>query len=252
MHPDEDPAEQKAQEKKQNQLSCHGRGRKEPGHVFLSSPEPAFMRKPGHEQKHLHGGTGICPGPCPSPWCCSSRRFMPPPLSQKDMEKISSYTGEKHFFEIQEGIPALRVKPDNNCIFLDNRTNTCTIYPARPVDCRIFPFDFFPCSKDRAVWLLWECRYFSRPCQKNIEAALVFFETHYKDFILETWDYGNRDYRLEEEGVFLKPMGNPGCATNNISEVNNPVQDCFINRPTTAGKKSPYRFLRRMRIASFG
>jgi Fe-S-cluster containining protein len=39
----------------------------------------------------------------------------------------------------------------HGCIFLDDATNTCTVHPARPTQCRIFPF--WPMAlESRDVW----------------------------------------------------------------------------------------------------
>lgn len=35
---------------------------------------------------------------------------------------------------------SLREWPDGDCVFFDNPTRACTVYPVRPVQCRTWPF----------------------------------------------------------------------------------------------------------------
>lgn len=39
-----------------------------------------------------------------------------------------------------DGIRSLREKPNYDCVLLDSGAHKCTIYAARPIQCRTFPF----------------------------------------------------------------------------------------------------------------
>ncbi len=64
--------------------------------------------------------------------------------SQQQIERIARFlelgqrTFNKRFLTKDEnGKPVLRLKPNGDCIFWDDG---CTVYPARPRQCRTFPF----------------------------------------------------------------------------------------------------------------
>lgn len=85
-------------------------------------------------------------------FCC---KLGGPPLTHKDIEQIES-TGydTSEFIEPSkrqyENFPltssTIRSKKDGSCIFLrmDEKRNVyeCSIYDARPVPCKLYPFDF--------------------------------------------------------------------------------------------------------------
>jgi len=44
---------------------------------------------------------------------------------------------------------SLREKPNFDCVFWDSKTEACSVYNARPLQCRTFPFwDYVLCSKE--------------------------------------------------------------------------------------------------------
>ena len=52
--------------------------------------------------------------------------------------ELGPRTFKKRFLtQDEDGDPVLRLKPNGDCIFWDDG---CTVYPARPRQCRTFPF----------------------------------------------------------------------------------------------------------------
>jgi Fe-S-cluster containining protein len=75
--------------------------------------------------------------------CSNCCRVMTPTYTKQDQRRISSHLGmtveafqEKWLYKDRKGEWMNRSTP---CQFLDKRTNMCSIYPIRPVDCAGFP-----------------------------------------------------------------------------------------------------------------
>ncbi len=76
--------------------------------------------------------------------CANCCKVMTPTFTKEDIKRISAYLNmsEKDFFD-----KWLMIDEDNNdivnkkqpCQFLDLKTNKCTIYEVRPLDCSEFP-----------------------------------------------------------------------------------------------------------------
>jgi len=62
------------------------------------------------------------------------------PLSRKDIERIMSLGYKVHEFVRVEadGIPRLK-NINGHCVFLDEDTGRCRIYPWRPLGCKLYP-----------------------------------------------------------------------------------------------------------------
>ena len=92
--------------------------------------------------------------------CCSLNRpggvLETPFVTRRDMDRIAAFTGigpERFMLRGSGGEPwisssssgrfgQLKTKDKGyGCIFFDERTCRCSIYEARPVDCRLFPLD---------------------------------------------------------------------------------------------------------------
>jgi len=69
--------------------------------------------------------------------CCYGTEM---PLSRKDIERITSLGYEVHEFVRVEadGIPRLK-NINGHCVFLDEDTGRCKIYPWRPLGCKLYP-----------------------------------------------------------------------------------------------------------------
>lgn len=70
--------------------------------------------------------------------CCNNKRIVP---DQSEIERMAGRLGvspgelRDRFLNPSDG--TLRLKPDGDCVFLDDRG--CGIHPARPLVCRLFP-----------------------------------------------------------------------------------------------------------------
>jgi len=68
--------------------------------------------------------------------CCYNTEM---PLAKIDIETIRSLSiPERRFVVWKGGLPRLR-NIGGSCVFLDKDTNMCTIYPYRPIGCRLYP-----------------------------------------------------------------------------------------------------------------
>jgi len=135
----------------------------------------------------------ICFHQCPDRWCCGCDAFSPPPLCSEDLRAIGKMAGDG-FFDVHDVVPTLKVKPSGYCTFFDEEKKSCAVYPERPLDCRMFPFDFVTFGPERGVWVMWDCPFARSLDPEMIEAALAYFETHHAAMLFETWHYGNADY----------------------------------------------------------
>lgn len=72
--------------------------------------------------------------------CCSSfDKINAPVLNKDELLKIKRIVKKNDFYEIlSDNLFRLKLS-DNDCIFFKN--GKCSIYGARPLDCKLFPFD---------------------------------------------------------------------------------------------------------------
>jgi hypothetical protein len=59
-------------------------------------------------------------------------------LSEHMQMSVEAFT--KQFVRQVEGHASLVEYPDGDCIFLDPKTRGCSVYEARPIQCRTWPF----------------------------------------------------------------------------------------------------------------
>ncbi len=139
--------------------------------------------------------SSICQRECPSRWCCSVRYFSPPPVSPGEIRQIAQ-TGAAGFYQRTGTGAHLNAGPDGYCIFFDSRSKICNIYPVRPLDCRLFPFDFFAAGPRLGNWVIWDCPYSRQYSEAMIAGMLQRFESDelFVRHIIDTWDYGTEDY----------------------------------------------------------
>jgi hypothetical protein len=135
-----------------------------------------------------------------------------------DIKAISELTRlhETEFVEArinpETGNSVLFVSPPegSGCRFHDTASGNCTIYSARPIDCRLYPLDIL--FKDGSYyWILWQ---YCEITQNDLEALLVYGEAmlpliteHVHDYAtvpLETMD--NNPYQIIRQIQFPKSL----------------------------------------------
>ncbi len=139
----------------------------------------------------------ICETRCPERWCCATQAFQPPPVSASEIRRIAARTGRRDFHQDAGGRRALRVRENGYCVFFDDGTGACAVYPARPLDCRLFPFVCFGPGGRPGVWILWDCPYSRCLGPEDIETALTRFETLYAADISTLMTYDPDGYDLD-------------------------------------------------------
>jgi Fe-S-cluster containining protein len=67
-------------------------------------------------------------------------------LSKDELAALTKHLGitrrefrRRYAFRDEDGWTQLKTA-ENRCVFLDPKTNACTVYPVRPTQCRTFPF----------------------------------------------------------------------------------------------------------------
>jgi len=109
-----------------------------------------------------------------------------------------------------DGASALRVHEDGYCIFISDDRRSCTIYPHRPFDCRIFPVDWYLDARGQPWWVLWECPLSALLTPASIEQLLCELEEKEQAYLHEMLLYGNDSVSTQlknEEGMhFIRPI----------------------------------------------
>jgi len=97
---------------------------------------------------------------CPSANNCCVRfrhrlgEVESPPLLRGEQEVISAHTGlNVDVFADTSAVSVLVVKRADNCCYF-YKNGRCTIYSARPFDCKIFPFDIIK-YRDQFCWIVY-------------------------------------------------------------------------------------------------
>jgi len=103
-----------------------------------------------------------------------------------------------------EGLPAIRMREDGSCIFLDQQTTLCTIYAARPYDCNAFPFDFISRPNGDWHWIMWSCGLAAMLTEEQIEQHLVALERRFGGVLRKIREYG--DLESEKNAVYQKVL----------------------------------------------
>lgn len=86
--------------------------------------------------------------------CCKADISFSPVVTKSEIDKIEAFlsanqdvrklAGDKDFsyFDSESKTFKLSKFSDNRCVFWNPDTSKCRIYPARPLDCKIFPFEY--------------------------------------------------------------------------------------------------------------
>lgn len=133
---------------------------------------------------------GICQTHCPTRWCCSVKSFVPVPVYPEQIGIISRMSGQTDFYDKTGDDCTLKIRDNQYCIFFDDEQKICKIYDVRPLDCLIYPFDFYA-EGSQAWWLIWDCPYSELMMPDDIERILTHFETHYTQEFFRIWNYAN-------------------------------------------------------------
>ncbi|HAO19361.1 MAG: hypothetical protein BWK80_19135 [Desulfobacteraceae bacterium IS3] len=134
--------------------------------------------------------SGICQAHCPTRWCCSVQCFVPVPVYPEQIQTIEQFSGKKDFYEKTGSDYTLKTRENQYCIFFDDQKKECGIYPVRPFDCLIYPFDFYA-KGNEGWWLVWDCPYSQYLSLDHIDQILTHFETRYAQEFFRIWDYAN-------------------------------------------------------------
>jgi Fe-S-cluster containining protein len=144
--------------------------------------------------------------------CCyfSTGTNLEATLSLNEIAKIERATGRSDFYEernsyyVDELYYRLKSTSDNYCVFYDPQQEICTIYDVRPIDCRLYPFDFDTFDPDKEdMWILNNCLLSQQFDEMTIEKMISDFECNYAKEIAETLNCGESSFvELENSGDF--------------------------------------------------
>lgn len=124
---------------------------------------------------------------CTDRWCCTVQKAFPAPaLTEAEFERLAEYTGRDDFAEMRPGGLHLKSKESGYCLFFDNERMRCGVYPARPFDCRMYPFDFIA-TPGGHWWIVYDCEYSQTLGEAEIWQALDDLENNYLDEIHQLW-----------------------------------------------------------------
>lgn len=163
----------------------------------------AFQEQPDHIVVQYTATASESPPPCSScaSECCTTATwdYAPTPLSKQEAERLAERVDITDKLIEYDGYPALKVRDNGYCVFVDEQHMNCTIYSLRPFDCRIFPIDWYLDSRGNAWWVLWDCPLAERMSEQQIEAQLVELEANEADYLREMRHYGNQQVNSQLE-----------------------------------------------------
>lgn len=121
--------------------------------------------------------------------CCTGKTVDLPVLTPIDVSNICKRTGlSPGDFTVSGGEKLLNMRPvDGRCFFY--RKEKCTIYEARPFDCKLFPFDIRKNEKGKLilVWYSTACPnpIDIEPYKEKINALLPSLNPYLEEFALQ-------------------------------------------------------------------
>ena len=128
---------------------------------------------------------------CQDHWCCTAQQAFPAPaLNEAEYRQLAEYTGRDDFAERRQGGLHLKSRESGYCVFFDTEQHRCGVYPVRPFDCRMYPFDFIN-TPAGYWWIVYDCGYSQTLSEAEIWQALDDLESNYQDAIHDLW------YRLD-------------------------------------------------------
>jgi len=68
--------------------------------------------------------------------CCYSTEMILLPQDIADIEKLGY---PREYFAVKRGSQYVLKNVNGHCVFLNPENNACTIYPYRPLGCRLYP-----------------------------------------------------------------------------------------------------------------
>lgn len=84
--------------------------------------------------------------------CCKADISFSPVLSDAEISNIEAFQTKNNsplrnkddfcFFDAESKTYRLKKLADNSCVFWNSQTRGCSIYAARPLDCKIFPLEY--------------------------------------------------------------------------------------------------------------
>jgi Fe-S-cluster containining protein len=70
--------------------------------------------------------------------CCGKNPHLTPVLLPSEERKFKKYS--RKIKTAKRDMFVLAKKENGNCVFLDEKTNRCSVYSKRPLECKIYPF----------------------------------------------------------------------------------------------------------------
>ncbi len=160
--------------------------------------------------------TPLC-GNCSHQNCCTNS--SEPLVFEKELDSLRQINKHKEQFIkkitiMGKSANVIRKKEDSSeCVFWDSEKKNCTIYEARPFDCKAYPFDILKIN-GKYHWIVYSC---------NPESDWEWSEK-YLDF-------------LENDHQFLELVKNLDIFSNNTKRV-----------LPKESQKTPYQILRQVRF----
>ncbi|XCN71677.1 MAG: YkgJ family cysteine cluster protein [Candidatus Electrothrix aestuarii] len=112
-------------------------------------------------------------------------------LSLNEIAKIEHVIGHSDFYEEKKSRYGddvyYRLKSiAGSCCFYNQQDQKCTIYEVRPLDCRLYPFDFTTFDVGQGdIWILNNCLLSQDVDEAAVEKMLDYFECNYAEEIAE-------------------------------------------------------------------
>lgn len=112
-----------------------------------------------------------------------------PILFKEDIKRIEKYTKIKQeLFSINCSDSNLNIRmmksTDKGCKF--TRTGHCTIYPVRPLDCRLFPIDIKEKNNNQLIWIAYTAicpvSYNILECLEQAKVLLPFLKKNIREY----------------------------------------------------------------------
>ena len=140
--------------------------------------------------------------------CCSFHKKNNPEatLSYNEVKRIEQATGHSDFYEEKQSCFAdtsyykLKVTSNNDCVFYDTQKEICTIYDIRPMDCKLYPFDFDAFEPGKGyMWMLNDCLFSQQFDEETIDEMINDFESNYMEEISEIYFCGDTSFEGTED-----------------------------------------------------